>query len=76
MRCKACNKELGPYEIIWRPYLHKFEDLCRKCRDSISDALYPRHHLKEKEVPCISIQSNVSYIQDQFLEEDIEDTSE
>lgn len=30
-RCKACDNELSENEIIWRPKVEQWEDLCRKC---------------------------------------------
>lgn len=36
MRCKACDAELGKYEVIWRKDVQQYEDLCRKCRRAIS----------------------------------------
>ena len=36
-RCRACDNVLRDEEIIWRPALGIWEDLCRKCRSSIHD---------------------------------------
>jgi len=35
-RCKACDCVLSDSEIIWKPALNCFEDLCKKCRGIIS----------------------------------------
>lgn len=32
MRCKACDKVLEESEILWRPTIEQWEDLCRTCR--------------------------------------------
>ncbi len=32
MRCKACDKVLDESEILWRPTIEQWEDLCRNCR--------------------------------------------
>ena len=36
-RCSACNEALQESEIIWRPDAHQHEELCLRCRRTISD---------------------------------------
>ena len=35
-RCKACDAVLSESEIIWDADISSFEDLCRRCRYSVS----------------------------------------
>lgn len=37
MRCKACNAVMSSSEIIWREEEGVHEDLCKRCRDTVTD---------------------------------------
>lgn len=64
MRCKACDSELGKYEVIWRKDVQQYEDLCRKCRQSIAGLKYPM--LEQHESAYVP---NITYYDDNYEED-------
>jgi len=64
MRCKACDSELGEYEIIWRKDLNCFEDLCKRCRNLVHSVL--TEYDEEAKINNKLPQQDVVYIEDQL----------
>ena len=52
-RCKCCNRELRPGEIIWYPKESRHEELCSRCRVGVIDEMrkigWNTNHIPDKD---------------------------